>query len=299
MHNHPSNSSQQSSSSLKDSSNSSNQQEVATATAATTKQQQQPAESAAAAAAAATPATSSTNTAAATLAYDTHVLRCKLATSRAELPVLRPHLPEAASRILHLYYKAASQVASSETAPRSCFPYTTCALQNCQSEAPSHLYHSSQKLLPALYYKLPVLCFPHYKVATSEATACQKPLPVLRHVRHSCGTLLLLCDTLVRHPCETQRFIRDFIQKSHVKSPKACHERRPSKVKWEVSSEGTHPAAQQFCNASLSKPRLLTHQSQRPSDTHLHQTSEPRACHTNSTSIPPKQCTKYCACHEK
>ena len=169
------------------------------------------------------------------------------------------------------------------------------------------------------------------------------------HTGHSCGTLLW--DTLVGHSCGTlvghtlrtrlppkvtlrgcktsvsyetsskshasslknEHFVRDFLQKSHVKSPKrAFRTRLPPKVtrqgsktsvsyetssknshvkvcktsvSYETSSQsqaetpiGAHPSrspAKQFRDSSPSKQHPLTRQSQCDSDIHLYHNSQP------------------------
>ena len=135
---------------------------------------------------------------------------------------------------------------------------------------------------------------------------------------HSCRTLLW--DTPVGHtlrtrlpPIVTLRFLRDFLQKSHVKSPKrAFRTRLPPKVTCQVpktsvsyeTSSITHmskvcktnvshetssksPAetpigaytsrspAKQFRESSPSKRHPLTRQSQCDSDIHLYHNSQP------------------------
>ena len=128
-------------------------------------------------------------------------------------------------------------------------------------------------------------------------------------VGHSCRTLLccgtLLWDTLVGHCCRkllwdtlvghSERFVRDFLQKSHAKSPKrAFRTRLPQKltcqslqtnVSHETSSKspaetpiGAHTSrspAKQFRDSSPSKRHPLKRQSQCDSDIHLYHNSQP------------------------
>ena len=137
-------------------------------------------------------------------------------------------------------------------------------------------------------------------------------------VGRSCGALLWdtlaghsLWDTLVGHSCRAL-FVRDFLQKSHVKSPKrAFRTRLPPKVvsslqnerfvrdflqnshvkvcktsiSYETSSKsqaetpiGAHTSrspAKQFRESSPSKQHPFTRQSQCDSDIHLYHNSRP------------------------
>ena len=148
---------------------------------------------------------------------------------------------------------------------------------------------------------------------------------------HSCRTLLW--DTLVVHSSyetssksqtsslQNERFVRDFLQKSHVKSPtRACRTRLPPKVTCQVSktsvsyetsskthsrqslqnehfvryflqqsSGNTHRSthtsrspAKQFRESSPSKQHPFTRQSHCDSDIHLYRNSRPR----NSLRLP-------------
>ena len=120
---------------------------------------------------------------------------------------------------------------------------------------------------------------------------------------HSCRTLLghsygpLLSDTLVRHSCETlnERFARDFLKKSHVKSPKRAFRRRhPQKLtRQSLQNErfvrdlqtpiGAHTSrspAKQFRDSSPSRQHPLTRQSQWDSDIHLYKGTL-RGCKTS------------------
>ena len=124
----------------------------------------------------------------------------------------------------------------------------------------------------------------------------------------------ILLDTLARHSCLTlfsarhsslqnERFVQDFLQKSHVMSPKRAFRTRlpprvtrhgsKTSVSYETSSQsqaetpiGAHPSrspAKQFPHSSPSKQHPLTRQSQCHSDIHLYHNSQPHdslpACH--------------------
>ena len=160
-------------------------------------------------------------------------------------------------------------------------------------------------------------------------------------VEHSCGTLLW--DTLVGHSSyetsskshtsslQNERFVRDFLQKSHVKSPKcALRTRLPPKVTCQVSktpkvkrkhpSEHTHHAALPSSFASPAPPHN-TRSHANPTvtatftSTTTHNLTIPCACHESFrihtsnahkvlrlprtvTSVTPRNLTIPCACHE-
>ena len=91
--------------------------------------------------------------------------------------------------------------------------------------------------------------FPNTHTSISYKTSRPKVAPIWDTlVGHSCGTLLLLrrgCKTSVSYETSStshasslknERFVRDFLQKSHVKSPKrAFRTRLPPKVTRRVS----------------------------------------------------------------
>ena len=148
---------------------------------------------------------------------------------------------------------------------------------------------------------------------------------------HSCRTLLW--DTLVGYSSyetsskshtsslQNERFVRDFLQKSHVKSLKgAFRTRLPPKVKQKHPSEHTHHAALPSSFASPAPPNN-TRSHANPTvtatftSTTTHHLTIPCACHEsfsihmsnahkvlrlprNVTSVTPRNLTIPCACHE-
>ena len=120
---------------------------------------------------------------------------------------------------------------------------------------------------------------------------------------------------------QNERFARDFLQKSRVKSPKrACRARLPPKVKRKHPSEHTHHAALLSSFASPAPPNN-TRSHANPTvtatftSTTTHTLTTPRACHEsfrihtsnahkvlrlprNVTSVTPRNLTIPCACHE-
>ena len=121
---------------------------------------------------------------------------------------------------------------------------------------------------------------------------------------------------------QNERFARDFLQQSHVKSPKrAFRTRQPQTLTCQrlqnerfardflqKSSGNTHPSthtsrspAKQFRGSSPSKQHPLTRQSQCHSDIHLYHNSQTLrfpAPATNLSAPMHLARTKYCACHE-
>ena len=149
---------------------------------------------------------------------------------------------------------------------------------------------------------------------------------------HSCGALLP--NTLVGHSCRTldERFARDFLKYSHLKSAKQAFRTRllpkvrrqvcKTSVSYETSSKSHASSLQserfvrdflQKSNvkssgkpmgahdSSPSKQRPLTRQSQCQSDIHLHHSSRPHdslCLPRNVTYDTPRNLTIPCACHE-
>ena len=147
-------------------------------------------------------------------------------------------------------------------------------------------------------------------------------------VRHSCGTLLrdTLWDTLVGHTSSLQneRFAQDFLEKSHVKSPKRAFRRRlPPKVTRQVSKslqnerfvrdflKNSHV---KICKTSVSYETSSKSQAETPSRAHtsrspakqFRDSSPPNntRSHDNPnvtatfTSTTTHNLTIPCACHE-
>ena len=106
---------------------------------------------------------------------------------------------------------------------------------------------------------------------------------------YSCRTLLWdSCRTLLwdTSSLQNERFVRDFLQKSHVKSPKrACRTRLPPKVKRKHPSEHTHHAA---LPSSFASPAP-------PNNTRSHANPTVTATFTSTTT---HTLTIPCACHE-
>ena len=77
---------------------------------------------------------------------------------------------------------------------------------------------------------------------------------------------------------QNERFVRDFLQKSHVKAPKrAFRTRLPPKVKRKHPSEHTHRAALPSSFAIPAPPNnIRSPQSQCDSNIHLYHNSQPR-----------------------
>ena len=120
---------------------------------------------------------------------------------------------------------------------------------------------------------------------------------------------------------QNERFVRDFLQKSRVKSPKrACRTRLPPKVKRKHPSEHTHHAALPSSFASPAPPNN-TRSHANPNgtatftSTTTHNLTVPCACHEsfpihtsnahkvlrlprNVTSLTSRNLTIPCACHE-
>ena len=106
---------------------------------------------------------------------------------------------------------------------------------------------------------------------------------------------------------QNERFVRGFLQKSRVKSPKrACRTRLPPKVKRKHPSEHTHHAALPSNFASPTPPNntrshanptipCACHESFRIHTSNVHKELRlPR----NVTSVTPRNLTIPCACHE-
>ena len=112
---------------------------------------------------------------------------------------------------------------------------------------------------------------------------------------------------------QNERFVRDFLQKSHVKSVFL-----KSQAETPIGAHTSRSPAKQFRDSSPSKQHPLTRQSQCHSDIHLYHNSQPHdscACHEsfhvhtsnahkvlrlprNVTSGTPRNFTIPCACHE-
>ena len=128
---------------------------------------------------------------------------------------------------------------------------------------------------------------------------------------------------------QNERFVRDFLKKSHVKSPKRAFRKNERFVRdfLQKSSGNTHRSthtsrspAKQFRDYSPSKQHPPTRQSQCDSDIHLHlyhnsNLTIPCTCHKsfrvhtsnahkvlrlprNVTSVTPRNLTIPCACHK-
>ena len=118
---------------------------------------------------------------------------------------------------------------------------------------------------------------------------------------------------------QNERFLRDILKKSHVKSPKrAFRTRHPQKLTCQslqnerlTSSKsqaetpiGAHTSrspAKQFRDSSPSRQHPLTRQSQCHSDIHLYHNSQPHdslRLSRNLSASTRLTRTKYCACHE-
>ena len=109
---------------------------------------------------------------------------------------------------------------------------------------------------------------------------------------------------------KNERFLRDFLQKSHVKSPKrAFRTRLPPKVTCQVPKTSVHV---KVCKTNVShetssKSPPLTRQSQLPIPCACHEMSPPSHIATSRFPAPAtkitlphlKTRTKSCACHEK
>ena len=124
-----------------------------------------------------------------------------------------------------------------------------------------------------------------------------------------------------RSSLQKEHFVRDFLQNSHVKSPKrAFRTRLPPKVKRKHPSEHTHHAALPSSFA-IPAPPNNTHSHANPNvtatftSTTIHNLTIPCACHESFpihtsnahkvlrlprdfTSLTPRNLTIPCACHE-
>ena len=113
---------------------------------------------------------------------------------------------------------------------------------------------------------------------------------------------------------QNERFVRDFLQKSRVKSPKrAFRTRLPQKLTCQSlqnerfvrdflpkSSGNTHRSTHitQPCQAVSRFQPLQTTPAQCDSDIHLYHNSQPHDCLRLPRIFPRPHVTKYCACHE-
>ena len=135
------------------------------------------------------------------------------------------------------------------------------------------------------------------------------------HFAHSTRTISAEgCESSLQN----ERFVRDFLKNSHVKVCKTSVSYETSSKSQAETPIGAHTSrspAKQFRDSSPSKQHPLTRQSQCDSDIHLYHDSQPhdslhlprifpRPQHRvlrlprNVTSVPPRNLTIPCACHE-
>ena len=133
-------------------------------------------------------------------------------------------------------------------------------------------------------------------------------------VGHSCRTILW--DILVGHTCGHSCFVRDFLQKSRVKSPKRTYRTRfPPKVKRKHPLEHTHHAALPSSFANPAPPNNIYSHANPTGTATFNNLTIPCACHEsfriptfnahkilrlprNVTSVPPRNLTIPYVCRE-